>query len=113
MSFDCRSRRFINFQGHRLSDFEYRVRPTGSLREYMVHFRYKWLNYYVGMSKTSPCTPMSVSNSVFRVAGRTQWVVLSAAATQNRVKNAHGGTVHGDVISSSSDATAVGGTPAA
>ena len=33
---------------------------------------------------------MSVSHSVFRV-GRTQWVVLSAAATQNRVKNAHGG----------------------
>ena len=33
---------------------------------------------------------MSVSHSVFCV-GRTQWVVLSAAATQNRVKNAHGG----------------------
>ena len=40
---------------------------------------------YVRMSKTSPCTPMSVSNSVFCV-GRTQWVVLSAATTQNRVK---------------------------
>ena len=23
----------------------------GSLREYMGHFRYKWLNYYVRMSK--------------------------------------------------------------
>ena len=34
---------------------------------------------------------MSVSKSVFRV-GRTQWVVMSAAATQNCVKNAHGGT---------------------
>ena len=33
---------------------------------------------------------MSVYHSAFCV-GRTQWVVLSAAATQNRVRNAHGG----------------------
>ena len=42
------------------------------------------------MSKTT-CTPLSVSNSVFCVGG-TQWVVLSATVTQNRVRNAHGGT---------------------
>ena len=52
---------------------------------------------YVRMSKTSPCTPMSVSNSVFRVGG-TQWMVLSAAATQNRVKITLMG-VQGDVYS--------------
>ena len=80
----------------------------GSLCEYMAHFRYKWLNYYVRMLRTSPCTPMSVSNSVFRV-GRTQWVLLSAAATQNRVKNAHGGT--GRRLQQAP--TAVGGTSAA
>ena len=50
----------------------------GSLCEYMVQKRYKLRDYYVRMSKTSPCTPMSVSNSVFCVGG-TQWVVLSAA----------------------------------
>ena len=33
---------------------------------------------------------MSVSHSVSRV-GNTQWVVLSVAATQNCVRNAHGG----------------------
>ena len=49
----------------------------GSLCEYIGHLLYKWLNYYVRMSKTSPCTPMSVYNSVF-FANRTQWVVLSA-----------------------------------
>ena len=80
----------------------------GSLREYMVHLLYKWLNYYVRMSKTSPCTPMSVSHSVFRVGG-TQWVVLSAAATQNCVKNAHVGT--GRRLQQAP--TAVGGTSAA
>ena len=29
----------------------FRVRAGGSLREYIVHFRYKWLIYYVRMSK--------------------------------------------------------------
>ena len=48
---------------------------------------------------------MSVSHSVFRV-GRTQWVVLSADATQNRVKNAHGGPKR----RSPQAPTAVGGT---
>ena len=49
------------------------------------------LNYYVRMwyvrmctAKTSFGTPMSVYHSVFCV-GRTQWVVLGAAATQNRM----------------------------
>ena len=80
----------------------------GSLREYIGQKRYKLRDYYVRMSKTSPCTPMSVSNSVFCVGG-TQWVVLSAASTQNRVKNAHGGT--GRRLQQAP--TAVGGTSAA
>ena len=83
-------------------------RGSGWLREYMAHFRYKLCNYYVRMSLTSPCTPMSVSHSVFRVGG-TQWVVLSDAATQNCVKNAHGGT--GRRLQQAP--TAVGGTSAA
>ena len=62
---------------------------------YIYHFRYKWLNYYVRMSKRrftfGPST--SVSHSVFRVGNRLQkWVVLSVAATQNRVSGMlHGG----------------------
>lgn len=63
---------------------------TGSFCESFVHLRYKWLNYCVRMSKTSFGPTLSVSHSVFCV-GRTQWVVLSAPATQNRVKNAQGG----------------------
>ena len=35
---------------------------------------------------------MSVSKSVFRVGRTHEWVVLSADAAPNRVKNAHGGT---------------------
>ena len=80
----------------------------GWLREYMAHFRYKLLNYYVRMSKTSPCTPMSVSNPGF-FANRTQWVVLSAISEKNRVKNAHGGTWR----RFRQAPTAVGGTSAA
>ena len=77
---------------------------VGVLHEYCIHLRYTWLKYEkehcaleagcvsiwhifvtncaitkCACRKTSPCTPMSVSHSVFRV-GRTQWVVLSAAA---------------------------------
>ena len=59
----------------------------GSLREYMGHLLYKWLNYYVCMSKTSPCTPMSVFYAVF-FANRTQWMVLSAISE----KRGPGGT---------------------
>ena len=69
-----------------------RTAPQGSLREYMVHLLYtKWLNYYVCMSKTSPCTPMSVFYAVF-FANRTQHHPLSAISEKNRVRNAHGGT---------------------
>ena len=32
---------------------------VGVLHESYVHLRYKWLNYYVRMSKTSPCTPIA------------------------------------------------------
>ena len=81
----------------------------GWLREYMVQKRYKWLNYYVRISKTSFGPTINVSHSVFRVGG-TQWVlVLSAAATQNRVKNARGGPKR----RLQQALTAVGGTPAA
>ena len=86
---------------------DYRL-GIGSLREYMGQKRYKLRDYYVRMSKTSPCTPMSVSNSVFCVGG-TQWVVLSAAATRNRVKNAQGGPKR----RLQQAPTAVCGTPAA
>ena len=74
-----------------------RLRVEGSLRECMAQFLYKWLNYYmcahVQRRRRDSCGPsMSVYHSVFRV-GKTQWVVLSVAATQNRVinSNAHGG----------------------
>ena len=32
-------------------------RGRGWLREYMVHFRYKWCNYYVRMSKNVALYP--------------------------------------------------------
>ena len=41
------------------------LRPGRCVSHSHIYY-YKWLNYsYVRMSKTSPCTPMSVSNPVF------------------------------------------------
>ena len=77
----------------------------------MGHLLYKWLNYYVRMSKNvvwDPNERFPLGDSVFCV-GRTQWVVLSAAATQNRVKNAHAGPKR----RFRQAPTAVGGTSAA
>ena len=57
---------------------------AGSLCEYMVHLLYKWLNYYVCMSKTSPlCTPMSVFYAVF-FANRTQHLTFSSSSDGRR-----------------------------
>ena len=57
---------------------------------YALHMRI-WLKSGRFVRQTSLCTPMSVFHAVF-CGGGTQWVVLSAAAAKNRVKNAKCGT---------------------
>ena len=47
-------------------------------------YYYKWLNYYVRMSKTSPCTPMSVFYAVLS-GGGTQHQRPSAARRRHSV----------------------------
>ena len=49
----------------------------GSLREYMVHFRYEWLNYYERMSKDvvwDPHERFSLGFSRWRHSSLDQWV---------------------------------------
>ena len=75
----------------------------------MGHFRYKLRNYEVRMCKDVVWDPHERFPLGFSRWPHSQWVVLSAAATQNRVKNAHGGPKR----RFRQAPTAVGGTSAA
>lgn len=73
------------------------TRAHGWLREYMVHFRYKWLNYYVRMSKDVVWAHHERSRLDFSRRQRAPWAHWAHSSSSHKVGSlpcSHASPVH-------------------